>query len=200
MLRWLKERGDKARISMCIRDLLGDLGRRDQTRTALVLASAQLFRCHMVEHIHGAEAMINRPADFSHYRLMLLYCRLEDQRNQLERGLARTKRNARSLGYSLPVFFEEHVRNTMRGLEVWMASVGVGVLPDRRIELFGMWQQFKISRPALPAAIEVMRTLEEELCRTAPAMDYEMFGGISDADWLACCDFTPESFRPDELA
>lgn len=196
MLGWLAKKGENARVYMCIKEVKWDLERADGLRRATLLLLAQFFRVGMTDERNGGFNLsyFDRPLDHTRADLVALYTGLEHirnnnnvQREQIERSLARFG--------GMPEFAVEQSKNTNRGIEIWMCTVGSGIVPDRRDEVRQIWTMLS---EGLPFVREAMRRLQEVAKRTEDATGTkasQMFEALSPEQWIAAADFVPTAFR-----
>ena len=95
----------------------------------------------------------------------------------------------------MPVFAVEQSKNANRGIEIWMCTVGAGIVPDRRDEVRQIWAMLS---QGVSVAPEAMRRLEEIAKLTENATGAKasgMFEELAPDQWLAAADFVPSAFR-----
>jgi hypothetical protein len=95
----------------------------------------------------------------------------------------------------MPVYAVEQSKNANRGNEIWMCTVGSGIVPDMHDEVRQIWTMLS---EGLSFAPEAMRRLQEIAKLTEDATGSKasrMFEELSTEQWLAAADFVPSAFR-----
>jgi hypothetical protein len=196
MLGWLAKRNENVRVYLCVKEVKWDLEKADGPRRAMLLLMAQWFRVGMTDKDKGGlePSYFDRPLDHSRADLVELYTGLENirnnntyQREQIQKSLAR-------IG-GMPAYSVEQSKNTNRGLEIWMCTLGAGIAPDTRDDVWKIWTMLS---EGLPYAPEAMRRLQEIVKLTENATGSKTSGMFEDLpipQWLAAADFVPSAFR-----
>ena len=195
MKNWLIKRLQNSRVYTCIKEVKWDLEESDNTRRAILLILAQLFRIELFEQGETVKSMINHPQRHNREDLTSLYWDLETIRNEGKAQLERTKRMGRGLGWDLPDFAIDHAKNTERGMEIWMSTIGAGIVPDKRSDVQEIWGYLSGSISSLDEAMSALRQMEDATS-TMTAMPHGLF--FSNIDWSELsdiCRFVPEEFE-----
>ncbi len=195
MLQWIGKKGEDARVYMCIKEIKGELGVADGVQRATILAMVQLLRQSMFIDT-GTEGIVDRPLDYSRRELMQFYGGLENIRNQAAIELQNTKANMLRLGMTLPQFAIDHAKNTARGLEVWMCTLGAGICPNRREDVREIWSHLAGSSDHLPVAIHNIKDVER---KTGEMTGAGPIFSLSYSEWFGLCEYVPSMFEPRTL-
>jgi hypothetical protein len=193
MLGWLAKRAENSRVYMCIKEAKWELEAATIVKRATILALAQLLRGQMVAHTDFPRDVLNRPLDYPRDQLLEVYKIFETIRNQNALSINATKESLRRVGLGLPQFSEDHAKNTGRGIEVWMCTVGAGICPDRREDVRSIWRYLSGATPQLGDAISQLREVEYKTMEMTGSSSDQMFG-LSDREWSDFCRFVPEAF------
>lgn len=191
MLQWIDKKGEDARVYMCIKEIKGELGVADGVQRATIMAMAQLLRQSMFNDT-GTEGVADRPLDYSRSELMQFYGGLESIRNQSAVEIERTKANMLRLGMTLPQFAIDHAKNTSRGLEIWMCTLGAGICPNRREDVRDIWSYLTGSLDYIAVAITNIKEIERRTCEMTGAGP---IFGLSYSEWFGLCEYVPSMFR-----
>lgn len=192
MLQWIGKKGEDARVYMCIKEIKGELGVADGVQRATILAMAQLLRPSLFEDT-GTANIVDRPLDYSRSELMKFYGGLEDIRNQGAIEIENTKANMLRFGMELPQFAIDHAKNTSRGLEVWMCTLGAGICPNRREDVREIWSHLTGSLDDIAVAINKIKEVERRTLEMTGAVE-SMFTP-SYSEWFGLCDYVPSMFK-----
>jgi hypothetical protein len=193
MVGWLAKKAQNSRVYMCIKEVKWELETATPLRQATILALAQYFRGRMLREMDVPDAMLDKPLDYSRSDLWSIYDILETLRNQNTLQLDATIKNARRIGMELPQFSIDHAKATSRALEVWMATLGAGIVPDRRDDVRAIWSHLSGSLEHVEEAIIQLRTVEQRTSEMTGMPAEEMFAEINPNDWLAYCRFVPSA-------
>jgi hypothetical protein len=177
---------------MCIKEVKWTLEMGDPLKRATIFALAQMFRAQMFDEESLPADLLHQPFNYSRDQLMKIYEILETIRNQNTLQIEATKRGMRNVGMELPQFSIDHAKNAGRSLEVWMATIGVGVCPERRDDVRLIWSYLNGSRDQLPDAISSLRKIEEKTA-VMTGSSADMFN-LRNEEWLDICNFLPEAF------
>jgi hypothetical protein len=100
------------------------------------------------------------------------------------------------MGLIFPKFAQDHAEDTRRALEVWMVTVGAGIVVDRRDDVRDIWRMLSRSKASLDIVMDEIVAVEQkssemtgEQCMT--------FSSISRDIWKTSCDFIPTQFSKD---
>jgi hypothetical protein len=211
MLGWLKTKMQNSRVFVCVKDIKFVLENADQKRRAVILALASWFRMTTLADEHNALQGLDRPLDYGRDELMRFYGILEDIRNlsivqfealkrNVPKDAAAMRRNADSIGLrfegpsELPQFAIDHAKNAQRGLEIWMCTLGAGIVPKCRDDVRLIWSYLVGSMSSLPVAIQELRSIERRTTEMTGQASTEMFGNITTEQWMEFCRYVPSSF------
>lgn len=182
---------------MCIKEVQWDLQKADLFRRATILAISSLLRVEVIESSGVPHDVVDRPLDYTRDDLLRFYEQMEDIRNANTFQIEQTQKIMRRLGTELPEFSVQHAKNTGRGLEVWMCTVGAGINPDRRDAVREIWQFLSESREHLGNAIAGLREVEQLTANMTGMPPGGMFSSVNTEEWLEACRFVPSSFVKD---
>ncbi|MCH7777634.1 MAG: hypothetical protein IH878_14020 [Gemmatimonadetes bacterium] len=194
MLGWLAKKGESSRVYMCIKTVKWDLETGSAVKRATVLALAQLLRAEMLAQSGIPMDVLDRPLDYSRNDLLSFYDLLETARNQNTMQIEATKKNMRHLGMELPQFAVDHAKTTGQGLEVWMCTLGAGIVPERRDDVRTIWSYLAGSLDHVGEAISHLREVEQQTAAMTGIEDTGMFSVIDTNDWTEQCGFVPSVF------
>lgn len=98
--------------------------------------------------------------NFHRTELLQVYERLEYARNKQQLSEANMRRNYRSLfREDFPQFVLEHFKIMRCGLEVWMCTIGAGIVPKKRCEVLAIWDDLSASFDKVADAIDSLRAV-----------------------------------------
>lgn len=138
--------------------------------------------------------VLDRPFDFDRDSLMAEYEMLEIARNGMVSLFeANKKESLRLYGRDLMKRITEHNRLTRRSIEVWMCSLGVAIVPDRRDDVRQIWSYLTNSRDKLDEAIQQIEKLDDEVALASPLGD-SFLPHMSEGEWRELCDDMPSYF------
>lgn len=186
MRDWLIRKAQNSRINMCIKEVKWSLESSDLLHRATVLSMAQLFRDQALSEAIP-HAVLDSPFNRTREELMTYYVEVEDLRNLSAAKLSDTQRGFKRVGMELPQVAVDHAKSCNRGLEVWMCTIGAGVVPERRDDVQKIWMYLEGAAAQIPAAISHLRDV-------ARRTDDAMFGRITDQAWTMACSFFPSAF------
>jgi hypothetical protein len=194
MFGWVAEKSENARVYMCIKEVKWDLENLTSLRIATILALAQIIREQIIMGAGVPLDVLNSPLDYSRRDLVTFYGVMENIRNAGTMQIDATKKNMRNLGVELPKFAEDHALATKRGIEIWMCTVGAGIVPDRRDEVRLIWSYLSKSFDYLKQAINQILEIEDQTIQMTGGVNSEMFSLIDRDEWIKLCQFVPGSF------
>ncbi len=191
MFGWLAKKGEDARVAMCVKELKWDLETAQPLRRAKILALAQLLRSELLSASGLPTGLIDQPFNYDRATVVQLYTTLETIRNSSALELEQSKKVSARIGMPFPALVEQQSKDTRRAIEVWMISVGVGVLPSARDDARAIWALLWGEQAFLPAAMRSLRDMESELAATFGTEPTGMFSSVPDGEWLALCQYRP---------
>jgi hypothetical protein len=211
MRGWLIAKTQNSRVFVCVKDVKFVLENADQTRRAVILALASWFRMTTLADEHNALQWLDRPLDYGRDELIRFYGVLEDVRNlsivefkaaqrSVREGAAASRRNLGSIGMrfegptEIPEFSVKHAKNVQRSVEIWMCTLGAGIVPGRRDDVCLIWSYLVGSMSSLPVAIQELRSIERRTAEMTGMPNTEMFGDITTEQWVEFCRYAPSSF------
>ncbi|MDQ0420970.1 hypothetical protein J2045_001997 [Peteryoungia aggregata LMG 23059] len=139
MLKWLAEKSLKARVAMCIKEVKWDLQSSSRLARSSILLRAQIFRHQVLQPHPFAAAVLDRPADFSKAEVSELYSKLEGMRNEASIGRDRALKQLKALGADTSLV-KGNMNTVIRGIELWMCTLGIGINLDNRDEVALLWE------------------------------------------------------------
>jgi hypothetical protein len=83
--------------------------------------------------------------------------------------------------------FSPSVKNAQRGLEIWMCTLGAGIVPKCRDDVRLIWSYLVGSMSSLPVAIQELRSIERRTTEMTGQASTEMFGNITTEQWMEFC-------------
>ena len=193
MVGWLAKKAQDTRINMCVKEVVWDLESGDGLRRATILALAQLLRSSFQEERLLTEAL-DRPLNLGRDDLLSLYERLETLRNQGTAQLEDTQASMRRFGTELPQFAIDHAKSMRRGLEVWMCTIGAGIVAARRDDVRDIWSYLSGAFDHVEEAISHLRDVERRTGEMTGSADAMGFALIETNQWIELCRFIPSEF------
>lgn len=174
---------------MCVKELKWDLEQSSEIQKAKIFAMAQLLRKGFSEDL-PMEEIVNSPSSYPRNQIEELYSHFEDMRNGSVMQLASLKKNFAGMGFKLPEDVEPHVKLTNRSLEIWMVSLGLGLVPDIQMDLRRIWQTLNISQSQL---LPAMTELREMAARQQEYTGVNIFDqlDVTDTQWIFLCSYRP---------
>lgn len=177
-------------MHMCIKEVKWTLETTNPLKRASILALSQVLRITMFTE---QQDLLNRPFDYSRDELMQFYCALEILRNQSTVDETALQNYMLELGVELPNFTLNHFEISKRALEIWMCTLGAGILPGRRDEVRAIWGYLISATSSLQMAFSQLKNTER-LMGEMSGSDIEMFSGIEETEWGEACKYIPEIF------
>ncbi len=193
MFGWLKKKGQDSRIYMCIKEVKWELESGDAVVRAKILAIASVLGKDLFADVEIPIDVVDRPLDYSREDLMRFYEVLEDIRNSATVQMEHLKKSMARFGVNFPPFAESHVKLSNRALEVWMATVGAGIVTERRGDVREIWRLLVQSRPHLDMAINAIVEVEKKTMEIT-GQQGGMFSAYDRTEWKKACNFVPSQF------
>ena len=190
MLGWLRDKSDNARVVMCIKDHKLELETSSVLHRAKILAMAQLLR-HNFTQSFDLDSVVNNPFAYSREELLAVYSNLENLRNEATFQLAGLKKGFANMGYELPDELSAHVKLTNRSLELWMVTLGAGLLSGQDQNIRFVWRLMQGSVDELEQAISEIRDVADRQAEYTGQNIFDDFVS-TDQEWLTMCRFSPK--------
>lgn len=195
MLDWLTKKNDNARVYMCVKEVKWDLESASPLRRATIYALTALFRNMLIRELSIPADVIDRPLDYARSDLVKFYSGLEGIRNQNKFQLETTQKGLGRVGIEMPAFSVEHAKTTNRALEVFMCTIGTGIVPDRRDDVRLIWTLMYEAKAYTASAIQELRSVESRTNEIFGNASGGMFNEFDDdAEWEDNCDYLPSMF------
>tara|TARA_R110002012_G_scaffold260739_2_gene442461 strand:- start:594 stop:1199 length:606 start_codon:yes stop_codon:yes gene_type:complete len=195
MFSWLVKKNQNARVHMCIKEVKWTLETFDPVRraTILVMASGISEDLFDNEDIGIPLDVVNRPLDYSRNDLMGFYEILEDVHNNQALQRQQTKKMLVQMGMEFPEFAEENAKDANTALNIWMVTVGSGIVIDRRDDVRDIWRLLIDSRPFIADAITHILQIQE-LTAQMTGQEVEIMDEESVDIMKQLSNFCPEQF------
>ena len=193
MLSWLAHRDDESRVDRCIKAMKWELQWANLVKRATILALAQRVRVRFAETA-TAEAL-DRPLDCRRDVLLEIFRRLEGFKDRHGHTLDATSSTIRGTNVELSEMLVEHAGQTTRGVEVWMCTLGAGIIPHSREDVVLIWSYLTSSFSYVEQAIGNLRHVEN-LTREATGEADAVLPPIADEEWKKLCTYAPSTLRP----
>lgn len=188
MLKWFLKKGQNARVVMCIKALLWELEAAEPVKRAKFLALAHVILQDFLDNVGIPFDVFDKPLDYTRDDLMRFYENLEDARISAE---SQRDQLSKSLGESFPKFALEHAINMNRALEIWMVTIGIGIVPERRDDVRKVWLMLTQSKPYLDDAIDEILKMEAGTAAILGSMYTTFFSNLDVTEWKNKCEFIP---------
>lgn len=166
-------------------------------KRAQILALAQVFWAQIAKEKDYSPDLLHwvKPLDYSRVELMGTYELLEKIRNHAKAQAAAAKKAMRGYGGHLPQYAIDLTDSPFRSAEVWMCTVGAGIVPSVGDDVAKIWSYLMGAFAQLEEAIQEIRQFEELTTRLTGRYDQEVFSLIDTDDWIAMCAMiVPDSF------
>ena len=196
MLSWLARGREDSRVYRCIKDMKAELQWASLVRRATILAMAQSVRVTCGEA--GMADAFDCPLDRSRETLFDIFRRVEATRAQSSVALDATRSSLRRVDVELTEMFVEHAKMTTRGVEVWMCTLGAGIIPHSREDVVLIWSYLASSFSHVEQAIRNLRSIEKRMHEATGAAG-AMLPPIADEEWKKLCTYVPSALRPKAL-
>lgn len=195
MFSWLVKKNQNARVHMCIKEVKWTLETFDPVRRATILVMASGISADLFdnEDIGIPLDVVNRPLDYSRNDLMGFYEMLEDVHNNQALQRQQTKKMLVQMGMEFPEFAEENAKDANMALNIWMVTVGSGIVIDRRDDVRDIWRLLIDSRPFIADAITHMLQIQE-LTAQMTGQEVEIMDEESVDIMKQLSNFCPEQF------
>lgn len=195
MFSWLMKKEKNARVAMCTKEVKWELESLDRTQRAEILALAHYLRCEILQNAGIEQTVLDNPLEYTREYLTRQFETMEQIRDLARKELRISRRIMRRSGDSLPEFSVKHIHNILSALELWMCTVGAGIVPEKQHEVGYIWCVLAGSQDCLEQAISSIRSVETRTAHLTGAARDGMFGRISNDEWLRLCNFVPSAFR-----
>ena len=196
MLSWPARGGEDSRVYKCIKEMKWELQWANLVKRATILAMAQGVRVTSGEA--GMADAFDRLLDCSRETLFDIFGRMEATRDQSSVALDATQSSLQRVDVKLSEMFVEHTNMTTRGVEVWMCTLGAGIIPDSREDVVLIWSYLASSFSHVEQAIRNLRCIEKRT-REATGAACAMLPPIPDEEWKEFCTYVPSALRPNTL-
>lgn len=195
MFGWLNKKAEHARVSMCIKELKWSLESYSDLKVMKIWATAALLKNEMFGSDSLSEGVLNQPFDYPRNELMQLYSGMEDIRNNNEIQFKQLQKGMQRFEIEIPDFAKEQVEITRRATELWMVTIGAGVVPEKRDEVRKIWSLINDSKGSLSEAIEDLRRVELLTAEVTGFGDSgpHYFNEINTETWISICEFRPRA-------
>ena len=195
MFSWLVKKEKNARIAMCTKEVKWEIEALDRQERAEILALAQYLRFEILQSAGIEQTVLDNPLGYTRESLTRHFETMERIRDLARKELRVSRRVMRRSGDTLPDFSVKHIQNILSALELWMCTVGAGIVPDKKHEVDYIWCVMAGSQDCLEQAISSMRKVESQASSLSGVPHDGMFGRISNDEWLRLCNFMPSAFR-----
>lgn len=179
---------------MCVKEVKWDIETADHSRRGMLLAIATALRLNALENSGIPRSVLDKPLDYSRTDLLRFYSAMEDIKNLNTLQIKQTQKNMERTGMELPNFSVEHAKLTGRGLEVWMCTVGAGIVTERRDDVREIWNMLVDSLANVETAIVELREFEQKTAMMTGIPSEGMFQDIDTDEWVEECRFFPSQF------
>ena len=196
MLSWPARGGRDSRVYKCIKEMKWELQWANLVKRATILAMAQGVRVTSGEA--GMADAFDRLLDCSRETLFDIFGRMEATRDQSSVALHATQSSLRRVDVGLSEMIVEHTNVTTCGVEVWMCTLGAGIIPDSREDVALIWSYLASSFSHVEQAIRNLRHIEKRT-REATGTAGAMLPPIPDEEWKVLCTYVPSALRPKTL-
>ena len=197
MRGWVIKKLQNSRVHMTIKEVKWDLESGGAPRQAKLLALASVLGNDFFTECDIPHRVAHRPLDYSRSDLIKFYEDLEDIKLGITRQLEATKKMVpQIMGIEFPKFAEDHVKDTRRALEIWMATIGAGITVDRRDDVRDIWKLLEQSKPYLDTAMDEILA-DENKTSDIIGESVSVFSLLARQDWKNYCDFFPSQFSHD---
>lgn len=194
MFSWLVKKEKNARIAMCTKEVKWELEALDRHERAEILALAQYLRFEILQSAGIEHTVLDNPLEYTRESLTRHFETMERIRDLARKELRITSRDTRRSGDTLPGFSIKHIQNILSALELWMCTVGAGIVPNKKEEVDYIWCVMAGSQDCLEQAISSIREVEAQTASLSGVPRDDMFGRISNDEWLRLCNFMPSAF------
>tara|TARA_B110000967_G_C18877573_1_gene559248 strand:- start:1182 stop:1778 length:597 start_codon:yes stop_codon:yes gene_type:complete len=190
---WFTKKLQNSRVVMTVKEVKWDLESGGERRQAKILALASVLGKEFFEGCGIPDDVANRPLDYSRADLMRFYEDLEDIKISMTQQIDGLKKMSSRMGMQFPKFAQDHAEDTRRALEIWMVTVGAGIVIDRRDDVRDIWGMLTNSKASLDVVMDEILALEAKTAEMTGEQSM-IFSLISREDWKAYCDFVPTQF------
>jgi hypothetical protein len=191
MLSWPVRRGEDSRVYRCIKKMKRELQWANLVKRATILALAQGVR--VSPSAAGMADAFDRPLDCSRETLFDLFRIVEAIRDQSSVALDTTQSSLQPAE-----MFAEHRNMATRGVEVWMCTLGAGIVPDSHEDVVLIWSYLASSFSNIEQAIRNLRYIEKRMYEATGTSD-TMLPSMPDEEWKKLCAYVPSALRPRTL-
>lgn len=147
----------KSKIFMCIKDLKWTIESMPGVDRAYILAMATAIRLTMLKNLFAemnlSEDLLKNPKIYNDNELFTFYTEFEKIRNQSTAQRLATEKNLKKMGMPMPEYAKGHAIASERALEVWMCTLAIGIIEDKKRDIEKIWGMLMESSDLLENAI-----------------------------------------------
>lgn len=195
MFSWLVKKEKNARIAMCTNEVKWEIEALDRQQRAEILALAQYLRFEILQSAGIGQNVLDNPLEYTRESLTRHFETMERIRDLTRKELRVTRKDVCRSGNTLPDLSAKYIQNILSALELWMCTVGAGIMPDKKQDVDYIWCVMAASQDCLEQAISSIRKVEAQTASLTGVPRDGMFGRISNDEWLRLCNFMPSAFR-----
>lgn len=190
---WFNRKLQNSRVRMTIKEVKWDLESGGERRQAKILALSSILGKEFFDDCGIPQDVVDRPLDYSSSDLIRFYEDLEDIKIGMTQQIDVIKKASSSMGIMFPQFAQDHAEDTRRALEVWMVTVGVGIVVDRRDDVRDIWKMLSRSKASLDVVMDEIIAVEQKSSEMT-GEQCMAFSSISRENWKVSCEFMPAQF------
>lgn len=191
LLGWYKRKCENARIVLCVNSLNQAFKSYNDERLGIILVLAQMLRSKVFNE-EGFNKALNCPDGASRIELLNYYEVLEKLRLRTFSQAKSNNEPLQRMGLGFPPPIIEHTENTCHAIQLWMATLGVGLVPRKSAEMHMVWTKASTLIPYTRQSIAKLRVLEKLFQKTVKN-DAPLFE-VDDLEWEHSCYFVPVRF------
>jgi hypothetical protein len=176
-----------SRIKALLLEVRWDFESSQLDRLARILIGAQSVRLEVINAEPSLRAIVHDPFVHDRDQLMEAYSQLEDARNLIAARAKDVATQSTRVGLAVPEVIRQRTNESIRSLEIWMATIGSAIAKNGREHGAFIWSRLKESRGELSAALQQLRKIEQELGNT-------MFDA-ADGKIISVCTYVPVPYE-----
>lgn len=191
MFGWYKRKCEDARVILCVNSLCKIFREYDDERLGIILALAQMLRFKVLNE-DGFNNALNCPEGASRFELLGYYEVLEKLRLRTFFQAKSNNKHLEQMGRGFPSPIIEHTENTCHAIQLWMASLGVGLVPKKGEAMQVVWIKASKLIPLTRPSVTKLRVLEKLFQKTVK--NKSPLFEVEDLEWERSCYFIPVRF------
>lgn len=154
MFAWLNRKNIEARIYLVAKDLDAALSLMPRWRIAKIKIIGTAMVRELSEINPQIESYFFNPENYSQEFAISVYELLENVRNKNNHDIKEMKRQLAGFSILFPDIAARHAEDVARGIEIFMATIGMFIDPRKSSNVLNVWKKILESMGDISGAIE----------------------------------------------